>query len=91
MLMFFLSSFLCVQVHRAKPSESLLKNGFDPFVGDNSVQLRERIWMKLGGNSSCKPPGDSYTAQGPQKQLEIFKTNIPASILNRERGLLEID
>ena len=32
-----------------------------------------RIWTKLGGNSSYKPPGASYTAHGPQKQSEIFK------------------
>ena len=42
------------------------------FFGDTSVSLR-RIWMKLGENSSYKPPGASYTAQGPQKQPEIFK------------------
>ena len=32
-----------------------------------------RIWMKLGGNSSYKPPGAYHTAQGPQKQPEIIK------------------
>ena len=32
-----------------------------------------RIWTKLCGNSSYKPPGASYTAQGPQKQPEIIK------------------
>ena len=32
-----------------------------------------RIWTKPGGNSSNKPPGASYTAQGPQKQSEISK------------------
>ena len=40
--------------------------------GDNSVSLR-RIWMKLGGNSSYRPPGASYTSQGPQKQAEVIK------------------
>ena len=39
---------------------------------DNSVSLR-RIGTKRGGNSSYKPPGVSYTAQGPQKQKEIGK------------------
>ena len=33
-----------------------------------------RIWTKLGGKSSYKPPGASYTAQGPQKQPEILDT-----------------
>ena len=27
-----------------------------------------RIWTELRGNSSYKPPGVSYAAQGPQKQ-----------------------
>ena len=42
-------------------------------VGDNSVSLR-RIWTKLEGNPSYKPPEASYTAQGSQKQPEILKT-----------------
>ena len=41
--------------------------------GDNSVSLR-RIWSKLAGYSSYKPPGASYTAQGPQKQPETLNT-----------------
>ena len=41
--------------------------------GDNSVSLR-RIWTKHRANSSYKPPGASYTAQGLQKQPEIIKT-----------------
>ena len=32
-----------------------------------------RIWTKLGGNSSYKPLGASYAAQGPQKQPEIIE------------------
>ena len=32
-----------------------------------------RIWRKYNGNSSHKPPGASYPAQGPQKQSEILK------------------
>ena len=32
-----------------------------------------RIWTKLRGNYSYKPPGVSYTAQGPHKQPEILK------------------
>ena len=41
-------------------------------LGDNSVLLR-RIWTKLEGDSSYKPPGASYTAQGRQKQPDIMK------------------
>ena len=33
-----------------------------------------RIWTKLGENSAYKPPGTSYTAQGPEKQQEIIKS-----------------
>ena len=32
-----------------------------------------RSWTKLGGNSSYKPPGASYSAQAPQKQTEILE------------------
>ena len=32
-----------------------------------------RIWTKLRGNSSCKLPRASYTAQGPQKQPKHIK------------------
>ena len=32
-----------------------------------------RIWTKLGEVLEKKLPGDSYTAQGPQKQPEILK------------------
>ena len=32
-----------------------------------------RIWTKIGGNSSDKPPGASYTAQGPQTHPENIK------------------
>ena len=35
-----------------------------------------RIWTKLGGNSSYKPPGASCIAQGPQKQPDIFKNQL---------------
>ena len=45
---------------------------YNTFLGDNSVSLR-RIWTTLGGNSSYKLPGASYTAQGHQKQPEINK------------------
>ena len=34
------------------------------------------IWMKLGEKISYKPPGASYTAQGPQKQSEIIKNQL---------------
>ena len=34
------------------------------------------------GNSSYKPSGASYTAQGPQKQPEIFKNLLYYSITN---------
>ena len=48
-------------------------------LGDNSVSLR-RIWTKLWGNSSYKPPPEaSYTAQGPQKQPEIIKSMLHIS------------
>ena len=40
--------------------------------GDNSLPLK-RILMKLGGNSSYKPPKASYKAQGPQKPTEILE------------------
>ena len=47
--------------------------GFPPTVfGDNSVSLR-RIWTKLGGKSSYKPPGASYTAPGPYIRQGIGK------------------
>ena len=35
-----------------------------------------RIWTNFRGNSSYKPPGASYTAQGPQTQLEIVKNQL---------------
>ena len=41
----------------------------------NSVSIR-RIWTKLGGNSSYKPPRAYYTAQGTQKQPEILKIQL---------------
>ena len=34
-----------------------------------------RIWTKLGGHSSYKPPGASYTAQGPLKNQNSSKAN----------------
>ena len=40
--------------------------------GENSGSLR-RIWTKLGDFFSYKPPGASFTAQGPQKQPEVIK------------------
>ena len=47
----------------------------DWLFGDNLVSLR-RIWTKLGGFFSYKPPGASYTPQGPQKQPEIVKNKL---------------
>ena len=44
---------LCVALY-----ETLNEN---PLYGERLA----RIWTKLEGNSSCKPPGDSYIAQGP--------------------------
>ena len=35
-----------------------------------------RSWTKLVINSSYKPPGDSCTAQGPQKQAGIIKIKL---------------
>ena len=44
--------------------------------------------MKLGRNSSYKPPGASYTAHGPQKQPEIRKSADPLD--RRARGRWDI-
>ena len=41
-------------------------------IAFNSV-APNRIWKKLKGNSSYKPPGASCTAQGPQKQPGFLK------------------
>ena len=65
---------LCCQKLQ-NPAGKLEKQWFQKsktFFGDNSVSLG-RIWAKLTGNSSYKPPGASYTAQGPQKQPEIMQ------------------
>ena len=34
------------------------------------------LGRNLRGNSSYKPPGASYAAQGPQKQPEILKSQL---------------
>ena len=57
---------------------------------EGTVSLR-RIWTKLGGNYSYKPPGVSHTAQRPQKQPEILKTNFLYSIKNGKSLFLDLD
>ena len=48
--------------------------------------------MKLGGKSSYKPAGTSYTAQGPQKHPEIVKTTaFYFSDTNTNLGFLDLD
>ena len=47
-------------------------NSHTSTLGDSSVSLM-LIRTKLGGNSSYKPCGASYTAPGPQKQPEFSK------------------
>ena len=51
------------------------QNARRALFGDNSVSLR-RIWMKLWGISSYNPPGASYTAQRPEKQPAILKSQL---------------
>ena len=65
-----MSILLIGELQRRKNGKNEIEK--KPCLENNSMSLR-RMWARLKGKSSYKPPGASYTAQGPQKQPEILK------------------
>ena len=49
------------------------------------------IWTRLGGNSSYKPPGAYYIAQGPQKQPDILKSQLFIVYKQSKLRFLDLD